>query len=339
MERWAPAPAQPRPRRRPGQPSFSSTLLDAICDAMDEKPGGARAATTGADMATATGRAAAVAEAKKQRDAAALHCYYYKPSLAASHRATRTAPAPGPSVEDCPGRGYFSSSEVEYSLRRLRPVRTTGGGRAAAGAPTTEKQGKLATEKARRARKPGAAPGPRRPASPGARLASLLNAIFTGRRPSARQHPAPEEEEEENGEPACSTAPPCARRPCHAKTPPSARARASRSRSRTVRFLDIDGEVAVAAAAAGCRPFPVVEVEEVQLRPAGHDSDGGEGSSDASSDLFELESLASGAPASARACGDELPVYGTTGAGIRHDIGRRRPFGYGSLGRSYSRAM
>ncbi|XP_062206054.1 protein BIG GRAIN 1-like [Phragmites australis] len=339
MERWAPEPA--RPRRRAGQPSFSSSLLDAICDSMDEQPGGV--GTTAVN--TATERDAA--EAKKQREAALHWYYYYKPSLAASHRAARAAPAPGASGDDCTGRGYFSSSEVEYSLRRLRPIRTSGGGGVAA-APPLEKQQQPATEKARRARKPAAASarGCRRPASPGARIASLLSAIFSGKRHSARQHLAPAEEEL-----ACSTAP-SSTMPCHAKTPPSARARAraSRSRSRTVRFLDIDGEVAVAAAAAGCRQVPVVEVEvkEVLLRPAkvkvGRDSDGGEESSDASSDLFELENLAAIAPVNGGgcrggACGDELPVYGTTGVGLRHDIGRRRPFGYGSLGQSYRRVV
>ncbi|XP_062200487.1 protein BIG GRAIN 1-like [Phragmites australis] len=328
MQRWAPAPVQPRPRRRAGQPSFSSTLLDAICDSMDEQPGGLR--TAAAD--TATERAVAAA-AKKQREAD-VHCYYYyKPSLAARHRAT---PAPGPSAEDCPGRGYFSSSEVEYSLRRLRPIRTSGGSGATA-APPAEKQEPV-TEKARKPSAASARGGYRRPASPGARLASLLNTIFSGRkRHTARQHPDPAEEE-----PACSTTPSCARA-CLAKTPPSARGRASRCR--TVRFLDIDGEVALAAAAVGCRQVPVVEVEveEAGVR-VGPDSDGGKESNDGSSDLFELENLAAVAPASRRgfrdgAWGDELPVYGTTGVELRHDIGRRRPFGYGSLGRSYSRVV
>ncbi|KAG2538264.1 protein BIG GRAIN 1-like [Panicum virgatum] len=324
MERWAPAPARERPRRRPGQPSFSSSLLDAICDSLDDQPGG-----PGTTVAAAAARSAGTGSAQKKQEAA-LHCYYYKPSLAASHRA---APAPS---DDCSGRGYFSSSEVEYSLRRLRPIRTSGGVGEASVAPEEKPpQQQPAADKVRGARKPSAASARgscRRPASPGARLASLINAIFSGKRHSARQHPAPADEE-----PACSTAPSTAR-PCLAKTPPSARARArsSRSRSRTVRFLDIDGEVAVAAAASGCRRIPVVEVEE--------DSDGGEQSSDASSDLFELENLAAIAPGSSatrcrRACGDELPVYGTTGAGLRHDIGRRRPFGYGTPGRSCSRAV
>jgi len=124
MERWAPAPARERPRRRPGQPSFSSTLLDAICDSLDDQPGG-----PGTTVAAA--RSAGSAQKKHE---AALHCYYYKPSLAASHRA---APAP---ADDCSGRGYFSSSEVEYSLRRLRPIRTSGGVGAASVAPAEKPQ-------------------------------------------------------------------------------------------------------------------------------------------------------------------------------------------------------
>ncbi|CAD6254911.1 unnamed protein product [Miscanthus lutarioriparius] len=153
-----------------------------------------------------------------------------------------------------------SSSEVEYSLRRLRPIRTSGGVGPASVAPA-EKQQPAPPGTARRARKPSAAPASGdcrscRPASPGARLASLLNAIFSGK-----------------------------------------------------------------------------QLEE--------GSDDGEESSDASSDLFELENLAALAPANSssgcrRTCEDKLPVYGTTGAGLAHDIGfvRRRPFGYVSHGRS-----
>ncbi|KAF8720453.1 hypothetical protein HU200_023696 [Digitaria exilis] len=328
MERWA--PVRERPRRRAGQPSFSSTLLDAICDSLDEHPGGGTAAAPAATMA-------GPGSAMKQQEAALHYCYYYKPSLAASHRA---APAPAP-ADDCSGRGYFSSSEIESSLRRLRPIRTSGVA-SVAPAEKHQHQQQPATEKTRRsARKPSTASargggGFRRPASPGARLAGLINAIFSGKRHSARQHPAPEPDEDSL---ACSTtAPPSTARPCLAnKTPPpsarAARPRPSRSRSRTVRFLDIDGEVAVAAAAAGRRRVPVVEVEE--------DS---EKSSDASSDLFELENLAaigtrSGGAHFRRACGDELPVYGTTGVGLRHDISRRRPFGHGSHSRSPARCL
>ncbi|KAF0893905.1 hypothetical protein E2562_031438 [Oryza meyeriana var. granulata] len=318
--RWA---ARPRPRRRaPDQPSFSSTLLDAICDSMDEddrhEPG------TGSRPRTA-------AAAKKRQEAAAS--YFYKPSLAASYRA-RAAPAQGngaASPADCHGRGYFSSSEVEYSLRRLRPIRTSAGGGGDGAAIARKQYQQPAAEKARTGKKPASASGTRgcrRPASPGARLASLLNSIFSGKRPSAHR-PACSPDHQE---PACSTAPPSSyARPCLAKTPSTA-ARARPSRSRTVRFLDIDGKVAVAAAVAGCRRIPVMEVEA--------DTDGGEESSDASSDLFELDNLAAIAPAGDRGGSyrDELPVYGTTGVGIHRDIGRRRPYGY-ALGRSCSRVV
>ncbi|XP_040384447.1 protein BIG GRAIN 1-like [Oryza brachyantha] len=318
--RWAPAPAPTRPRRRaPDQPSFSSTLLDAICDSMDEgEPAGRDTQPRNA--------------AKKRQEAAGSYYYYYKPSLAASYRArAAAAPARGnggaASPADCPGRGYFSSSEVEYSLRRLRPIRTSaGGGGDGAAIARRQQQPPPAVEKAMRAaKKPASASGARgcrRPASPGARLASLLNSIFSGgKRPSA-QRPACSPDHQD---PACSTA---HARPCLARAPSTARARPSRSR--TVRFLDIDGKVAVAAAVAGCRRIPVVEVEA--------DTDGGEEGSDASSDLFELDNLAAIAPAGGRGSSyrDELPVYGTT---VHRDVGRRRrPYGY-ALDRSWSRVV
>lgn len=311
MERWAPPSAvREKPRRRPGQPSFSSTLLDAICDSLDEQAGG-----HGATAAPTRG------SAKKQQQAPLHYYYYYKPSLAASNRAAR--------ADDCLScRGYFSSSEVECSLRRLRPIRTSGGAGPASVAPE-EKQQPAPPGAAMRARKPFATPASdsgncRRPASPGARLASLLSGIFSGK----RQHPAPADDE-----PACSTAPSSVR-PCLAKTLPSARARVTRrqSRSRTVRFLDIEGDVAVAAAAAGCMRFPVVEVK---------DSGGSEESSDASSDLFELESLAALAPVNGisgcrRTFENELPVYGDdwNWAWARHCSRPSPPFGYVSHGRS-----
>ncbi|KAG8036309.1 hypothetical protein GUJ93_ZPchr0186g16422 [Zizania palustris] len=320
--RWAAAPLTMPRRRAPDEPSFSSTLLDAICDSMDngELAGGGR------------GRTAGLAAAAKKRQEAAVSYYYYKPSLAASHRVRAAAAAAAngaASPANCSGRGYFSSSEIEYSLRRLRPIRTSAGGGGDGAALPWKQQQQPAVEKARTAKKPSSASsrGCRRPASPGARLASLLNSIFSGKRPSA-QRPA----DSPDREPACSTATTSSyahARSCLAKKPSTARARPSRSR--TVRFLDIDGKVAVAAAAAGCRQIPVVEVEA--------DTDGGDDeSSDGSSDLFELDNLATIAPTSfsggrGGSYGGELPVYGTTGVGIHRGIERRRPYGY-ALGRS-----
>jgi hypothetical protein len=84
-------------------------------------------------------------------------------------------------------------------------------------------------------------------------------------------------------------------------------------------FLDIDDEVAVAATTSGCRRVPVVEVEG---------SDSGEGSNDASSNLFELENL------TVFALGIEEPSEGkrskiwgreekVTWHGGTHELGRR----------------
>ncbi|CAM0912739.1 unnamed protein product [Alopecurus aequalis] len=321
--RWA--SERPRVPMRPAdRPSFSSTLLDAICDSMDDGPKARR--TTSAANAYSASRTT-TAGAKKQEREAALHCYYYKPALASSYRA-HDPQTPGATAADCSGRGYFSSSEVEYSSRRLRPVRTSVGV-----APTQKQQ---QPQHAALEKKPNGATrrGSSRPASPGARFARLLklNSIFSGKRPSALRTETAEEE------PMCSTMPSYTR----AKTPP----RASRSKStRTVRFLDIDGEVAVAAAAVGgiCRGIPVVEVEEKLLQPVAVEADmdgGGEKSSDASSDLFELDYLADTAPEggglSGRdgSYGNELPVYGSTGVGLRRGIAYPRPYAYGSLGRS-----
>ncbi|XP_051215385.1 protein BIG GRAIN 1-like [Lolium perenne] len=315
--RWA--PARPRVPRRPAhQPSFSSTLLDAICDSMD---GPEARRTTSAANAYST----STSGPKKQEREAALHCYYYKPALASSYRA-RDPHTPGTTAGDCSGRGYFSSSEAEHSLRRLRPIRTS------VGLAPTQKQQPQYSEMARTKKSTAATRGCSRPASPGARLASLLNSIFSAKRLSApRRMPTDQE-------PVCSTAPSYARS-CLSK---KARPPASRSRStRMVKFLDIDGEVAVAAASVGrCSGIPVVEVEEELLRSADVQVDmyGGEKSSGASLELFELENLGviapeSGLPGRDGSYRNELPVYGSTGvAGLRGGVAHHRP--YASLGRS-----
>uniref|UniRef100_A0ACD5ZI23 Uncharacterized protein n=1 Tax=Avena sativa TaxID=4498 RepID=A0ACD5ZI23_AVESA len=283
--RWAPEHRPRVPRRPADQPSFSSTLLDAICDSMDGGPEARRVAParSAADAYSASRTTPSGAAKKQQEQEAALHCYYYKPSLASSYRA-REPRTPSAAAGDCSGRGYFSSSEAEHSLRRLRPIRTS-----VSLAPTHAAPEKMA----RTTKKPTAATrGCSRPASPGARLASLLNSIFSGKRHSSVRRTTPADQD-----PTCSTAPlPYARSFLSKKTPPPA----SRSRStRTVKFLDIDGEVAVAAAAVGlCRRIPVVEVvEEELLRPVDY-MGGGEKSSGASSDLFELENLGATAPES-----------------------------------------
>ncbi|CAN6290499.1 unnamed protein product [Urochloa humidicola] len=326
MERWGEktaAPAPGRARRYADQPSFSSTLLDAIYKSMDEPDAGV---TTAA--------------AKKQSQD--LHySYYYKASLAGSYRAGRAPAAAAPhattsSSSDCSSYGGFSSSEAESSQhRRLRPIRTSAAAAAAYGeapAPAPEKTKKAG---AKNSSKPGAnirakLRDLRKPASPGARLAGFLNAIFNGKRapptpPSASRAAAAES--------ACSTASSSYSRSCLSKTP-STRGQPKR----TVRFMDSDdGEAAAAAHAAGVVErrrvqVGVVELEQMLLHRMEVDSDEDdedEDSSDASSDLFDLENFAAVAPAAGgtAAYRDELPVYETTRVVLNRAIGHGHAHG------------
>ncbi|KAK1652599.1 hypothetical protein QYE76_070404 [Lolium multiflorum] len=286
MERWGEqGTAAARARRHADQPSFSSTLLDAIYKSMEDDP-----AHTGADTST-----------KKKQQEALHYSYYYRPSLAGSYRAR----APGPhattsSSSDCSSYGGFSSSEAESSNhRRLRPIRTaaSGGGAPNPPAPDQKKPKKPAGASSIRAKLRDLR---HKPASPGARLAGFLNTIFAGKR-SAPQTPAAAAEY------ACSSASSYSRS-CLSKTP-STRGQAGR----TVRFV-VDSD---ADAAPERQRVPTQAVEQMLLRRMEmesdeDDDDEDEESSDASSDLFELENLAAVAPRGGAGYSDELPVYETT---------------------------
>ncbi|PWZ07634.1 Protein BIG GRAIN 1 [Zea mays] len=303
MERWrdkdkgAAAPAPGRARRYGDQPSFSSTLLDAIYKSMDEPDGGVTSSSSAA--------------AKKQNQDLRHSCCYYKASLAAgSYRGSSRAAAPrrpqaattSSSSDQCSSYGGFSSSEAESSQhRRLRPIRTSLAPAAvavavAAPAPEKKKAGASIRARLRDLRRKPASPGP------GARLAGFLNAIFSGRRapPSAS---------------SCS-------RSCLSETP-STRGQPKR----TVRFLDSGG-----GGGERRRTVPVgvaPELEQMLLHgrmEVDSDEDDDE-SSDASSDLFDLENFAAVDPDGGAAYSDELPVYETT----------RLVLGHRAIGHGYAR--
>ncbi|XP_047084747.1 protein BIG GRAIN 1-like [Lolium rigidum] len=285
MERWGEkGTAAARARRHADQPSFSSTLLDAIYKSMEDDPGHASSDTS----------------TKKKQQEALHYSYYYRPSLAGSYRAR--APAPGPhattsSSSDCSSYGGFSSSEAESSNhRRLRPIRTTAsaGGAPNPPAPDQKKPKKPAGASSIRAKLRDLR---HKPASPGARLAGFLNTIFAGKR-SAPQTPAAAAEY------ACSSASSYSRS-CLSKTP-STRGQAGR----TVRFV-VDSD----ADAAPERRTQAVEqmlLRRMEMESDEDDDEEDEESSDASSDLFELENLAAVAPRGGAGYSDELPVYETT---------------------------
>lgn len=316
MERWGEKGAPGRQTRRlADQPSFSSTLLDAIYKSMDEEPDGAGTAT------------------KQSQDDPHFSCYYYKASLAGSYRA-RAPAATTSSSSDCSSYGGFSSSEAESSRhRRLRPIRTTTTTSAAAAAeapaPAKKKPGANIRAKLRDLRG--------KPASPGARLAGFLNAIFSAKQ---RAPPSASRTAAAGSASACSTA--SSSRSCLSKTP-STRGQPRR----TVRFLDSSDAEAPASAPPerGRVQVGVVELEQMLLHRMEVDSDEDEDddeedSSDASSDLFELENFAAVATGAAGAAAyrDELPVYETTRVVRNRAVGHGNGYTHGH-GRSTTRVV
>ncbi|VAH87108.1 hypothetical protein VPH35_064247 [Triticum aestivum] len=310
-DKGASAAAAARARRHADQPSFSSSLLDAIYRSMEDEPG-----HPAGDAVTA----AATKKKQQQEQEEALHySYYYRPSLAGSYRAR--APAPGPhattsSSSECSSYGGFSSSEAESSShRRLRPIRTAVPGGPPAPAPEKKAKKQPAGASIRAKLR-----DLRKPASPGARLAGFLNTIFAGKRaapqtpPSARTAAAAEY--------ACSSASSYSRS-CLSKTP-STRGHANR----TVRFVDSDREAPATVPGADRRRVPVEQMLLRRMEMESDEEDDEDESSDASSDLFELENLAAAAVPPGAGYRDELPVYETTrvvlNPGIGHACGHGR---------------
>lgn len=306
MERRGDKGMAARARRHVDQPSFSSSLLDAIYRSMEDEPGHA------AGDAAATKKK----QQQQQQEEALHYSYYYRPSLAGSYRAR--APAPGPhattsSSSECSSYGGFSSSEAESSShRRLRPIRTAVPGGPPAPAPEKKAKKQPAGASIRAKLR-----DLRKPASPGARLAGFLNTIFAGKRapqtpPSARTA----------AEYACSSASSYSRS-CLSKTP-STRGHANR----TVRFVDSDREAPATVPGADRRRVPVEQMLLRRMEMESDEEDDEDESSDASSDLFELENLAAAAVPPGAGYRDELPVYETTrvvlNPGIGHACGHGR---------------
>ena len=306
MERWGDkgtAAAAARARRHADQPSFSSTLLDAIYKSMEDEPG-------------RDGGEAATKKKQQQQQKDALHySYYYRPSLAGSYGARAPAQAAAhattSSSSECSSYGGFSSSEAESSNpRRLRPIRTAVSG---GGAPTT------APAPEKKSKKPAAGASIRaklrdlrgKPASPGARLAGVLNTIFAGGKRGAPQ--TPPSARTAAAEYACSSASSYSRS-CLSKTS-STRGQANR----TVRFVESDSGEAPSSTVPGgdWRRVPVQAVEQMLLRRMEMESDEeDEESSDDSSEPLTCSSSRT-LPSSRR----RAPQVQGRAAGVRDDQG------------------
>nr|CAD1832315.1 unnamed protein product [Ananas comosus var. bracteatus] len=156
-------------------PSFSSTLLDAIYRSIDESDGRGEKHRGGGGGAAATHRPVPVAAQKKSGS-------YGSGAAASDGAGTRLKPGPSTSSSsECSSYGGFSSSEAESGpgSARLRPIRTGVRSEQAPAPPIRSP---------RRSAKP--------PASPGARIASFVASLFAAaarspRRPKAAAAAAP----------------------------------------------------------------------------------------------------------------------------------------------------
>ncbi|XP_008797636.2 protein BIG GRAIN 1-like [Phoenix dactylifera] len=362
MERWAKPPV----RRGNDNPSFSSTLLDAIYRSIDEADGGAaREHFTGG--APDRRDASVPAAAKKQQS-------FFTDEWPAEGRRTAVVsekavtrlrkPENRPrfpvnstsSSSDCSSYGGFSSSEAESVPRPsgLRPIRTGGllyrSERArsnpappqppAVGSPSAhhhqekKKSGSIRS-KFRDLRKAKA------PASPGARLASFLNSLFTANGNSRKSKSAAAayggSGVRGGEESACSTATSYSRS-CLSKTPssrgrPAVAAAAGQGVKRSVRFYPVSvivdedcrpcGQKCLYegdSAAVARRPPEAATIAKKrveELLRGFEEEEEDEEASDSSSDLFELENLTA---IGGRGYRDELPVYETTHLGTNRAI-------------------
>ncbi|KAG1366347.1 protein BIG GRAIN 1-like [Cocos nucifera] len=360
MERW------PKPPVRCGNvnPSFSSTLLDAIYRSIDENDGGAvrEHRTGGAPDRQIYDRVPAAA--KKQQSSVAGRWPAEKRSTVAVTRLRKPDNRHGfpvnstSSSSDCSTYGEFSSSDAESVSRPagLPPIRT--GSflyrseearsnppapplRVVASSPAPNQQDKKKSgsirSKFRDLRKSKA------PASPGARLASFINSLFTAAGSPRKSKSAAGAGATSGGgggrggeESACSTASSYSRS-CLSKTPSSKgrpAAVAGDGVKRSVRFYPVsvivdedcrpcgqkclyDGDPAPPVTRRPPAPVAMTKMRVVELLRGFDDEEDDEDGSDSSSDLFELENLTA---IGGRGYRDELPVYETTHLGTNRAI-------------------
>ncbi|CAL9087852.1 unnamed protein product [Musa acuminata var. zebrina] len=328
---------------RSKNPSFSSSLLDAIYRSMDDEHGDK-------SHRRAPGRSS---NHKKQAEQPTVapstgHCHY-RPSVTEYHRrsvpptssssssssSSASSTTPTAATTSSSSAGFSSSSDVES-------IRSDGIPRPDLLDPGKKKKkskcGSIRTglRSLRKSREPAsAAVAGSSPASPGARLASFLNALFASAgSPKKPKIPIPAAASVAaaaggGGEDsACSSSTSSCRRSCLSKTPTAAdrrRASGADAGKRSVRFYPVSVIVDEDSQPCGHKRLqddagntaaPVAARVEELLRAAGagaeveaEEQGDGDGS-ESSSDLFELENLT--VMMRGGRFRNELPVYETT---------------------------
>ncbi|XP_073014470.1 protein BIG GRAIN 1-like [Typha latifolia] len=333
MDKWK-KPPPPRSGYAYDHPSFSSTLLDAIYRSIDESDGEApdRTAPVTAPKKHDSWRRPAVTErpvTKHKPEAPRKEEPEHRFRSFHSVRALNSTS----SSSDSSSYGGFSSSEADSShSARGKPIRTGSRsdpvhpGRIPFPAVAEKKKSSSIRSKIKELRRA------KTPASPGARLASFLNSIFTSAAGNPKKaKPGAAEEFSSAPASACSTASSYSRS-CLSKTP------STRGEKRSVRFYPVS--VIVDEESRPCGEKQIYgrgdvaaearkRVEELMKRFAEEEEedDDDDDESDSSSDLFELENLTTvggggggGDGGGGRRYRDELPVYGTTYLGTNRAI-------------------
>ncbi|RWW90208.1 hypothetical protein BHE74_00000646 [Ensete ventricosum] len=323
-ERWA------RGRNRSGHqnPSFSSTLLDAIYRSIDESDGGG---ATHAPTIVPKRPPPLLRPPVDRRAAAAGN------ERAATRRPSFVPISTSSSSEKSSYGGFSSSSEPDSAATRLRPIRTAGPPIRSAPPPPAaasfdrheedEKKKKKKTSSIRGRLRDMKSSRPPAPASPGARLAGFLGSLLSAVSGTPRRPTPTASGCDDSASTASSHS-----RSCLVKKP-STRERAppAEGGKRSVRFYPVSvivdedlrpcGHKSVyeadrPAETSSRRPSSAAmearrRVEEL-LRGMEEEEEEEEETSASSSDLFELENLTVMGMAGGAVHSDELPVYETT---------------------------
>ncbi|XP_074586412.1 protein BIG GRAIN 1-like [Curcuma longa] len=324
-ERWA------RGNNQGGyqNPSFSSTLLDAIYRSIDESDGNSAAFRNG----SAHDRCCAPVGIPNR-----LPTTLRPPAEAANQRVSsrcRTLPpiSTSSSSDISSYGGFSSSSDPDSVVTRLRPIRT-----GVAPLRSAPRPPPLAEEGEKKKKKSGSIRGKLRdmrgsrsatPASPGARLAGFLGSLLSAVSGTPRKQSPSSSATGAGGcdDSACSTASSHSRS-CLIKKPSTRERAAAEEGKRTVRFYPVS--VIVDEGLQPCGQKSVYEPNTSSRRLSGAALEARrrveellrgmeeeeEEMSDSSSDLFELENLTATGRGSGGGGGggrtDELPVYETT---------------------------